>query len=122
MTTSMRVKVLPVDAVTPDGRRAVSGSDDKTLKIWDLRRGQMLHTLEGHSSSVNAAAVTPDGRRAISGSDDNTLTVWDLRSGLALHTFHGDAPMYAVAVAPHGRTVVAGDRLDHLHFLRLEGP
>ncbi len=54
--------------MTPDGRRAVSGSDDNTLKVWDLERGAELATLEGHGGGVNAVAVTPDGRRAVSGS------------------------------------------------------
>jgi hypothetical protein len=53
-------------AVTPDGRRAVSASEDNTLKVWDLESGQELRTLEGHSDPVNAVVVTPDGRRAVS--------------------------------------------------------
>ena len=65
-------------AVTPDGRRAVSGSDDETLKVWDLEQGAVLTTLEGHGAGVMAVAVTPDGRRAVSGSYDHTLKVWDL--------------------------------------------
>jgi WD40 repeat protein len=49
-------------AVTPDGRRAVSASSDKTLKVWELESGRLLRTLEGHAGSVRAVAVTPDGR------------------------------------------------------------
>ena len=55
-------------AVTPDGQRAVSASDDKTLKVWDLGSGRELRTLTGHSGGVRAVAVTPDGQRAISAS------------------------------------------------------
>ena len=55
-------------AVTPDGRRAVSASEDRTLRLWDLESGQTLRTLEGHTDWVNAVAVTPDGRRAVSAS------------------------------------------------------
>ena len=54
-------------AVTADGRRAVSASPDKTLKLWELDSGRELRTLTGHTSSVYAVAVTPDGQRAISG-------------------------------------------------------
>ena len=39
-------------AITPDGRRAVSASDDHTLRVWDLQSGQSLRTLEGHTDVV----------------------------------------------------------------------
>jgi WD40 repeat protein len=55
-------------AVTPDGRFAVSASEDKTLKVWDLGTGQAVRTLEGHTSSVLGVTVTPDGRFAVSAS------------------------------------------------------
>ncbi len=96
-------------AVTPDGRRAVSGSSDKTLKVWDLEQGALLATLEGHGAQVWAVAVTPDGRRAVSGSDDATLKVWDLEQGALLATLeaHGGG-VKAVAVTPDGRRAVSG--------------
>ena len=59
-------------AVTPDGRRVVSASEDKTLKIWDLESGRTFATLEGHADGVRACAVTPDGRRVVSASPGQT--------------------------------------------------
>lgn len=58
----------PVTAValTPDGRRTVSGSEDRTLRLWDLNSGQCLRVL--HTDSVRTVALTPDGRLAVSGS------------------------------------------------------
>ena len=96
-------------AVTPDGRRAVSGSNDRTLKVWDLEQGALLATLEGHDAGVRAVAVTPDGRRAVSASNDRTLKVWDLEQGALLATLegHGDG-VRAVAVTPDGRRAVSG--------------
>ena len=70
-------------AMSGDGTRAVSGSDDKTLKVWDLATGELLRTLEGHTDAVTAVAVSGDGTRAVSGSDDKTLKVWDLATGQA---------------------------------------
>lgn len=64
-------------AVTPDGRHVVSGSNDYTLRVWDLATGETKETLQGHTSSVIAVAVTPDGRHVVSGSYDYTLRVWD---------------------------------------------
>ena len=45
-------------AISSDGRRAVSGSDDKTLRIWDLETGQTHTTLQGHTDTVSAVAIT----------------------------------------------------------------
>ena len=68
-------------ALTPDGRLAVSASEDYTLKVWDVTSGQELRSLAGHTREVNAVALTPDGRLAVSASDDKTLKVWDVASG-----------------------------------------
>src|ERR1017187_3016673 len=73
--------------VTPDGKWAVSASDDATLRVWDLEAGRVLRTLEGHSFSD--VAVTPDGKRAVSASWDHTLKVWDLATGRTLCTLAG---------------------------------
>jgi WD40 repeat protein len=60
-------------AFSPDGRRIVSGSRDKTVKVWDAATGQETLTLEGASS----VAFSPDGRRIVSGGWDGTVRVWD---------------------------------------------
>jgi len=100
-------------AVTPDERRAVSASEDKTLKVWDLASGRELRTFTGHSGLVRAVAVTPDGQRAVSASHDQTLKVWDLASGCELCTLTGHSDQVtAVAVTPDGQRAISasGDR------------
>jgi hypothetical protein len=59
--------------VTPDGKTVVSGSVDKTLKMWDLETGQCLATFEGRTGSVLGVAVTPDGKTVVSSSLYNAL-------------------------------------------------
>jgi WD40 repeat protein len=106
-------------AITPDGKRAVSSSDDHALKLWDLETGRTLRTLEGHSGWVWGVAVTPDGKRAVSSSNDHTLKVWDLTTGLLVATFHCDGPALCCAFASE-RRIVAGDRGGRVYFLALE--
>jgi WD40 domain-containing protein/apoptotic protease-activating factor 1-like protein/NB-ARC domain-containing protein len=96
-------------AVSPDGRRLLSTSDDKTVRVWDLETGMTLRVLQGHGEAVWAVALTPDGRRAISASRDKTLKVWDLRTGGMLRTLEGHQEgVNAVAVTPDGRLAVSG--------------
>jgi WD40 repeat protein len=104
-------------AMTPDGRRAVSASHDKTLRLWDLESDRPLRTLEGHTEWVKAVAVTPDGRRAVSASWDRTLRLWDLESGQTICTLEGHTDaVYAVAMMPDGRRAVSAS---HDKTLRL---
>ena len=65
-----------------DGTRIVSGSDDKTARIWDAISGAPIgKPLQGHSGMVQSVAFTPDGTRIVSGSDDKTVRIWDAVSG-----------------------------------------
>ncbi len=104
-------------AVSPDGRRALSGLFDGTLRLWDLESGAELRRFEGHEGAVTAVAVTPNRRRALSASDDRSLRLWDLESGAELAAFHADAAIQCCAVAADGRRIVAGDGLGRIHVL-----
>jgi WD40 repeat protein len=103
-------------SVMPNGR-AVSASGDCTLRIWNLGTGKTIRTLEGHTGCVNAVAVTLDGRCAVSASDDNTLRLWDLEIEKEIATFTGESDMESCAIAPDGRTIIAGS--GRVHFLKL---
>ncbi|KAL2886164.1 Vegetative incompatibility protein HET-E-1 [Ceratocystis lukuohia] len=72
-----------------DGRRLVSGSDDKTAKIWDATSGTCLQTLEGHHNAVTSVMLSNDGQKLASGSGNKTVKVWDATSGVCLHTLKG---------------------------------
>jgi WD40 repeat protein len=95
-------------AITSDGRRAISASDDQTVKIWDLKRGAEERTMTGHADWVRAVAVTPNGLLAISASDDHTLKVWNLETGAAELTIdtYGDW-VRVLAVTPDGKSAIS---------------
>ena len=63
-------------AYSPDGTKIISGSGDKTIKIWDANTGECLNTLEEHSKEVDSVAYSSDGTKIISGSDDTTIKIW----------------------------------------------
>ncbi len=95
-------------AVLPYGN-IVSGSLDKTLKIWDADTGKCLHTLQGHDENVTCVAVLPNGN-IVSGSWDKTLKVWDAGTSKCLHTLRGHSEnVMCVAVLPNGN-IVSGSR------------
>jgi WD40 repeat protein len=104
--------------VTPDGRRAISGSWDETMRVWDLNTGVCLHTLEGHSDGVTSVSVTPDGRRAISsGRYDNTIRVWDLETGECLAIYNSGCAGISAAFSPSTGRIVCGAMDGQMHFL-----
>ncbi|WP_438044913.1 TIR domain-containing protein [Sorangium sp. So ce128] len=95
-------------AISPDGQRIVSASDDSTLRVWDLATGQLLSTLEGHSESVKACAISPDGQRIVSASWDKTLKLWDLATGQLLSSLEDHSSgVEACAISPDGQRIVS---------------
>ena len=66
----------------PDNQHALSGSDDKTVKLFNVDDGDVLRTFTHHTYWVNSLALLPDGLRFVSGSHDNTARI----------AYHGLAP------------------------------
>ena len=67
-------------AITPDGKNIVSCSEDQTIKIWNLKTGELEKTLIGHTGVVRAIAISSDGQNIVSGSYDRTMRVWNLET------------------------------------------
>ena len=65
-------------AFSPDGKTLASGSDDKTVKLWDVATGKNTATLKGHNHWVWSVAFSPDGKTVASGSGDKTIKLWDV--------------------------------------------
>jgi WD40 repeat protein len=60
------------------GNTLISGSADKTLKIWHPGSGKLLHTLNEHKASVTSVAMSFDAYTIASGSQDKTIKIWRL--------------------------------------------
>ena len=94
---------------SPDGSKIVSGSGDKTVKIWDAHTGNCLQTLYWDTDWINSVVFSPDGTQIVSGSRDNTIKIWDATTGTCLETLIGHtSDVNSVAVSPDGRKIVSG--------------
>jgi WD40 repeat protein len=91
-------------AFSPDGRHVVSGSYDKTVRLWDAATGAALQTLEGHADNVFSVAFSPDNKQIVSSSSDKTVRLWDAATGAALQMLEGytDEVRY-MAFSPDGK-------------------
>ena len=62
--------------ITSDGRFAVSGSADGTLRVWNIADGRPLAIMRGHDSWIRPVIVTADGAHIASGGHDRTVRIW----------------------------------------------
>ena len=95
-------------AVSADGRTAVSGGSDCTVRVWDLAGTAEPRVLTGHDRWVLGVAVSADSRTVVSGDSHGTVRVWDLAGTAEPRVLDGGYWVHAVAVSAEGRTVVSG--------------
>ncbi len=80
-------------AYSPDGKRILTNSYDRTARVWDARTGDELFVLVGHRRAVRSAHFSPDGTRILTASRDRTARIWDAETGeeLAILAGHGES-------------------------------
>ncbi|MBX2965410.1 MAG: caspase family protein [Cyclobacteriaceae bacterium] len=71
-------------AISPDSNFVVTGSKDKSAKLWDLRSGREVRSFLGHEHTVTTLDISKDGKSLISGSYDKTTRLWDIQTGKEL--------------------------------------
>ncbi|MBW4493569.1 MAG: hypothetical protein KME26_10895 [Oscillatoria princeps RMCB-10] len=108
-------------AVSPDGQVLASGCQDGSVKLWDLKTGQVQRILLGHSLAVNCVAISADGKVLASGSGDKTVKLWNAHTGELLQTLEDHAErVAAVAFSPDGKTLVSGSQDETVKVCRWE--
>jgi WD40 repeat protein len=114
-------------AFSPDGARAVTGSDDDTLRLWNVENvGSSLRleptaTLTGHQDNVRSAAFTPDGKYLLSGSDDKSIRLWDGKTGKFIKVLASQgSKISSLSISPDSKLVLTGhsgtiaERINHI--------
>jgi WD40 repeat protein len=108
-------------ALSGDGRLALSGSGDRTVRVWDLTTGLCRATLPGHEHVVRSVALSGDGRLALSGSIDRTVRLWNLERQCCIALFPCDASVHAVALSRQLPWLACvGDRAGNVLLFRIE--
>jgi WD40 repeat protein len=108
-------------AISPDGQNFISGSADKTVKLWNLHTGELLYEFLGHSQEVVATDISPDGEIMVSGSRDKTINVWNLKTKKLLHTLKEHTnKIVCVTISPDGQTLFSGDEDAKIKVWNLE--
>jgi WD40 repeat protein len=111
---------VSVLAISPDGRKAITGGSDKMVYFWDLKTGKQLRKLSCGRDFVGAVAFSPDGRFAVSGatpmflgqkgadSGGDIIKLWSVSTGKELHQFGGGLKSIgALAFSPDGRFILS---------------
>ncbi len=96
-------------AFAPDGQTLATGSNDHTVKLWQVSSGVCLQCLSGNTAAVNALAFAPNGQMLASGCADGTINLWRVSDGTCLQAISGDTDcVYAVAFSPDSLTLASG--------------
>jgi WD40 repeat protein len=98
-------------AFSSNGHTVVSGSYDKTLRLWDTKGGKAFMTLNAQSAKVpgvNAIATTQDGNAFASGGTDKTIQLWNFRNGRSLGKLSGHTEqVFGLAFNPSGKVLAS---------------
>ncbi|HVB25844.1 MAG TPA: protein kinase [Ktedonobacteraceae bacterium] len=91
-----------------NGTRIVSGSFDKSVRVWNAANGNLIQTYQGHSDRVQTVAWSPDGTRVASGGDDRTVHIWNASTGGSMLIYGGHTDhVLGLAWSPDGMRIAS---------------
>lgn len=106
------VKVI---AISTDGRMLASGSSDKTIKLWNLSTGELLHNMEANIIVVKYIVFSPDGQTLVScgkfEAADGNIKLWDVSTGKLKKTIReglANSGIFSCNISPDGQTLAIG--------------
>jgi len=95
-------------AIIPSSKNIVSGSDDKTIKVWNSTTLQLISTLTGHTDLVNVLAIIPSNENVVSGSNDRKIKIWNSTSFQLIETLMGHNNwIRSLAIIPSNENIVS---------------
>jgi WD40 repeat protein/MinD-like ATPase involved in chromosome partitioning or flagellar assembly len=98
-------------SLSSDAKLALSGSEDTTVRLWDLSSAELLRTFQGHTDAVQTVALSSDGAIGISGSNDGTIIIWNLDTGKVVKRLTGhSAAVHAVALSANAEYALSGSK------------
>ncbi|WAL62703.1 protein kinase domain-containing protein [Thermocoleostomius sinensis] len=96
-------------ALSPDNRYAITGSDDKTVRLWDVASGRCICTFRGHKAGVSSVAFSPNGNYILSASWDKTIKLCEIVTTSYVRTFKGHwGAVQSIAFSPDGYYFLSG--------------
>jgi WD40 repeat protein/transcriptional regulator with XRE-family HTH domain len=107
-------------SISPCRRYIATGSEDGTVRLWELETGNVVSVLKGYDSRIRSLSFDPTGRYLASGSDDSTIVVWDVETRTRIETWQtSDQRIRSITFSPCGTFVIAASHSGNIYLFDL---